>query len=287
MRHSNVGRPTIKKPLKVTLASATIVLLDYYFVANGGHIPYPVIIALISTHVFYLAVVSLKNTLKAKIRVDKSITFISAMTTPNRESFPIMPSSSFTVYPATVSLANKQSSQQLVNYLAVAEFTMRFYSDMFSMSNFLDDHQAGLSRAISIALENIKADGGPFGACVVMKDGRVFDGVNRVTAMNDPTAHAEVMAIRNACRELGTFSLVGAVLFSSCEPCPMCLGAALWARVDGVVFAADRFDAADAGFDDAEFYRLVFVGEKVSRVAHLERLAPFVVWRALSEKIEY
>jgi guanine deaminase len=111
-----------------------------------------------------------------------------------------------------------------------------------------------LARSIRLATANVLNSGGPFGAMIVTSDGKTFDGVNRVTADNDPTAHAEVTAIRTACRELGTFDLSGAVLYTSCEPCPMCLASALWARVQRVVFAADRHDAASVGFDDAVFY---------------------------------
>src|SRR5690606_12193116 len=111
-----------------------------------------------------------------------------------------------------------------------------------------------LARAVDLAVKNVAAGGGPFAALVVTADGRVFEGANRVTADNDPTAHAEVTAIRHACRELGTFDLGGATLYTSCEPCPMCLSSALWARIEHVYYAADRHDAAAAGFDDAAFY---------------------------------
>lgn len=114
-----------------------------------------------------------------------------------------------------------------------------------------NDH---LDHAIDLAIANVADGGGPFGAVLLTADGRRIDGVNRVTAEHDPTAHAEVMAIRAACAELGTHELPGAVLYASCEPCPMCLASALWARIDTVVFAADREDAAQAGFDDAAFY---------------------------------
>src|SRR6476620_12393168 len=114
--------------------------------------------------------------------------------------------------------------------------------------------QVYLARSIDLATANVLNSGGPFGAVIVTADGQAFDGVNRVTADNDPTAHAEVTAIRRACSALGTFDLRGATLYSSCEPCPMCLASALWARIDRVVFAADRHDAASVGFDDAVFY---------------------------------
>ncbi|GAA5195951.1 nucleoside deaminase [Microbacterium jejuense] len=152
-----------------------------------------------------------------------------------------------------------------------------------------------LARAIEIATENVRNAGGPFGALVVSADGQVFEGVNRVTADLDPSAHAEVTAIRRACQGLGTFDLAGATLYSSCEPCPMCLGAALWARVGRVYFAADREDAAAAGFDDALFYRY-FDGHPEHRdimpvttiaLPDAQRVAPFDEWRRTSTRIEY
>ena len=152
-----------------------------------------------------------------------------------------------------------------------------------------------LARAIEIATENVRNAGGPFGAVVVSADGQVFEGVNRVTADLDPSAHAEVVAIRRACQGLGTFDLTGATLYTSCEPCPMCLGTALWARVDRVYFAADREDAAAAGFDDAVFYRY-FDGHAEHRdimpvesidLTPERRIAPFTEWGRTSTRIEY
>jgi guanine deaminase len=154
-----------------------------------------------------------------------------------------------------------------------------------------------LARAIRLATANVLNSGGPFGALVVTSDGRTFDGVNRVTADNDPTAHAEVTAIRTACRELGTFDLSGAVLYTSCEPCPMCLASALWARIRHVVYAADRHDAASVGFDDAVFYEYFENPNRDSLmpVARLELvepgapapLEPFNTWNKLETRIEY
>lgn len=149
-----------------------------------------------------------------------------------------------------------------------------------------------LSRAIALATANADTDGGPFGALVVTGDGRTFEGTNRVTATNDPTAHAEVMAIRAACSGLGTFDLTGAVIYTSCEPCPMCLGSALWARVARVVYAADRFDAAAAGFDDAAFFDYFASPERgalmpLVQQATPEATAPFDAWRANADRTEY
>ncbi|MER2133355.1 MAG: nucleoside deaminase [Arthrobacter sp.] len=151
---------------------------------------------------------------------------------------------------------------------------------------------AYLSRAIELATANVADSGGPFGAVIVAADGQAFDGVNRVTANNDPTAHAEVTAIRNACAALETFDLSGAVLYSSCEPCPMCLASALWARIDRVVYAADRHDAAAAGFDDALFYEYFEtpIGERSMPVRQLSgeaRTAPFDAWSAAASRTEY
>lgn len=152
-----------------------------------------------------------------------------------------------------------------------------------------------LAEAVRIAVDNVRNQGGPFGAVVVTADGQVFEGVNRVTADLDPSAHAEVTAIRNACRGLGTFDLSGATLYTSCEPCPMCLATSLWARIERVYFAADRNDAADAGFDDAAFYRY-FEGDEADRAVMpvtdialppAQRVAPFTEWSSTPTRIEY
>jgi guanine deaminase len=152
-----------------------------------------------------------------------------------------------------------------------------------------------LMRAVELAAANARGPGGPFGAIVVAHDGRVFEGVNRVTADLDPSAHGEVVAIRRACQGIGGFDLTGATLYASCEPCPMCLSAALWARIDRVWFAADRLDAADAGFDDARFYRY-FEGMPEDRaimptgridLPDGRRTAPFVAWGQNTSRIEY
>ena len=115
--------------------------------------------------------------------------------------------------------------------------------------------EAFLREAIRLSREQMLAgEGGPFGA-IVVRDGQILGrGWNRVTSTNDPTAHAEIVAIREACVELGTFHLTGATIYASCEPCPMCLCAILWARVDRLVYGASRHDAAAAGFDDEMFY---------------------------------
>ncbi|MFC8303279.1 nucleoside deaminase [Specibacter sp. NPDC057265] len=157
-----------------------------------------------------------------------------------------------------------------------------------------ENDQRYMAQAVDLATANVLDHGGPFGAVVVTADGRAFEGINRVTANNDPTAHAEVTAIRNACAALGTFDLTGATLYTSCEPCPMCLASALWARVGRVYFAADRHDAARAGFDDAVFYDFFDtpVEERSMPVQQLapganDPLVPFSTWGGLDTRIDY
>ena len=155
-----------------------------------------------------------------------------------------------------------------------------------------DVERAWLAECVRIAEQNVADGGGPFGALVV-KDGEIVStGVNRVTPSLDPTAHAEVVAIRAACQALDTFSLAGCVLVSSCEPCPMCLASSLWARVDRVLFAADRHDAARAGFDDRAFYELFEHPREtwqtpVARVSTEDSFAPFAAWLSRSDRVEY
>ena len=154
-------------------------------------------------------------------------------------------------------------------------------------------HDEFLRQAIGEALRGVRGqEGGPFGA-VVVKDGIVIGrGCNQVTSRFDPTAHAEVQAIRAACAHLRSFQLNGCDVYASCEPCPMCLGALYWARPRAVYFAADRAAAAAAGFDDADIYaelsrpvverRLPLVQRPLP-----ERDAPFVAWRGSTAKVPY
>lgn len=151
--------------------------------------------------------------------------------------------------------------------------------------------KAHLARAIDLATVNASSGGGPFGAVVVTADGQVFQGANQVTATNDPTAHAEVTALREAGAGVGSFDLTGAVLYASCEPCPMCLAAALWSRVSRVVFGADRRDAAAAGFDDAAFYDY-FASAHRDLMPVLQRRTersaePFTAWQANEDRTAY
>jgi guanine deaminase len=154
-------------------------------------------------------------------------------------------------------------------------------------------HEHYLRLAIEEAERGAAAGhGGPFGAVVVRAGSIIASAHNQVTSLNDPTAHAEVQAIRAACRALGGFQLDGCEVYASCEPCPMCLGALYWARPAAVYFAATREDAAAAGFDDAAIYddlprppherRL-----PVRRLAHAEAARPFDAWRARVGRIPY
>lgn len=149
-----------------------------------------------------------------------------------------------------------------------------------------------LQQAVDLATANVAAGGGPFGAVVVRGDEVLATGVNRVTRDLDPTAHAEVSAIRAACRELGVFSLAGCTMYASCEPCPMCATSALWARLDRLVFAANRHDAADCGFDDRAFYDLLTAAPLswptvVQELRLGTAVAPFAAWRDNSRRVDY
>jgi tRNA(Arg) A34 adenosine deaminase TadA len=154
------------------------------------------------------------------------------------------------------------------------------------------DHEF-MQAAIDLAQQNVQNHtGGPFGS-VVVKDGEIIGkGVNTVTTTNDPTAHAEVVAIREACRHVGTFQLDGCTLYTSCEPCPMCLSAMYWARIDRLVYACSREDAACAGFDDAWFYAQVSLPLheqeiKSNLVGREEGLKVFKAWEEDDEKTPY
>lgn len=134
--------------------------------------------------------------------------------------------------------------------------------------------------------------GGPFGAVVVRDGAIVARGWNAVTSSLDPTAHAEIVAIRRACRRVGSFSLAGCVLYSSCEPCPMCLAAAYWARVERLVYAATRVDAARAGFDDAAIYREVPLAPEArslptDQLLRSEAVAVLEEWLAKPDRVTY
>ncbi|MBF0597969.1 nucleoside deaminase [Faecalibacter rhinopitheci] len=149
-----------------------------------------------------------------------------------------------------------------------------------------------MKRAIACSCENIDQEGGPFGA-VIVKDGKIIaEGTNRVTASNDPTAHAEIVAIRNATKYLNNFSLAGCQIYTSCEPCPMCLSAIYWARIDAIYYANTRDDAKEIGFDDSFIYDEIALSmEKraipIQQFLREEGLEAFKKWSTTSDKTAY
>ncbi len=152
--------------------------------------------------------------------------------------------------------------------------------------------QRFLREAIRLSLEKMEAgEGGPFGA-VVVRDGEIVGrGWNQVTSINDPTAHAEIVAIRDACRRLGTFSLEGCDIYTSCEPCPMCFAAIYWARLDRIYYAAKCEDAVTVGFEDTPFHRQV-VMPPARHPMHAQDLRPeaceaFIAWQRKVDRIAY
>lgn len=150
-----------------------------------------------------------------------------------------------------------------------------------------------MARAIQLSIDNVRSGkGGPFGAVVVKAGNVIAEGVNRVTATNDPTAHAEVIAIREACRRLQVFQLKDCELYTSCEPCPMCLGAIYWAHISRVYFGNVASDAAKIGFDDsmiyAEFTKLPAKRNiPMVQIMHQEALAAFRAWEEKTDKVRY
>ena len=150
-----------------------------------------------------------------------------------------------------------------------------------------------MEKAIALATENVTSGrGGPFGA-VIVRDGEIFaTGTNLVTATNDPTAHGEIVAIRNACVVLGSFQLSGCHIYTSCEPCPMCLAAIYWARCDAIFYASSAADAAAAGFDDAFLYEELKrpIGQRKIPTINLlqeKAISSFDAWRANASRIDY
>src|SRR5690606_24231547 len=149
-------------------------------------------------------------------------------------------------------------------------------------------HDAQMKEAVRLAADNVKSNrGGPFGA-IVVKDGQIIGaGFNEVTASNDPTAHAEIQAIREACKRLNSFQLTGCEIYTSCEPCPMCIGAIYWARPDAVYYSCTQEDAAAIGFDDRFIYEEIALPmeQRSIRMKQLltdDCMAPFQLWRSSS-----
>lgn len=149
-----------------------------------------------------------------------------------------------------------------------------------------------MRKAIALSKENVANGGGPFGAVIACDGEIIATGVNRVTSNHDATAHAEVSAIRNACAKLGTHDLSGCEIYSSCEPCPMCLGAIYWAHLDRLYYGNDKHDAANIGFDDSFIYDELDLKPEQRRLASSrllseEALAAFRLWEEKPDKIEY
>ena len=149
-----------------------------------------------------------------------------------------------------------------------------------------------MKKAIELSIQSVDNNGGPFG-CVIVKDNKIIsEGYNKVTALNDPTAHGEIVAIRNACKKLNTFNLKGCELYSSCEPCPMCLSAIYWSHIDKVYFGNTRKDAGKIGFDDNFIYEEFSKDLKIRKIPLIQCLKEeakeaFNLWDIKPDKIEY
>ena len=167
------------------------------------------------------------------------------------------------------------------------------YQQTENMAVLTEMEQRLLERAIELARNGMKSGkGGPFGCVVARGNEIVGEGSNMVTSSNDPTAHAEVVAIRDACKNLNTFQLTDCEIFTSCEPCPMCLGAIYWARPSKVYFANTRHEAAEAGFDDAFIYEEINVAPDKRKIEMVhfpdqQALQIFKDWIAKPDKIDY
>ena len=147
-------------------------------------------------------------------------------------------------------------------------------------------------RAIELSISSANGTGGPFG-CVIVKDDKIIaEGSNKVTFSNDPTAHAEIVAIREACKQLNTFNLSGCDLYASCEPCPMCLSAIYWSHVDNIFYANTREDAKKINFDDSLIYSEISKKNEdrkipIKQMLRDEALKAFEIWNKKTDKIEY
>ena len=149
-----------------------------------------------------------------------------------------------------------------------------------------------MKRAIELSIESVKNGGGPFGAVIVKDDKIIAEGSNKVTSTNDPTAHGEIVAIREACKKINDFNLNGCELYSSCEPCPMCLSAIYWARVDKIYYANTRKDAQKIGFDDSLIYsefKKKIDKRKIPMIQMMrdEALKAFELWDKKADKVKY
>ena len=156
----------------------------------------------------------------------------------------------------------------------------------------MEDKNIFMARAIEISKVSVSTNGGPFGSVVVKDNKIISEGSNEVTSLNDPTAHAEIVAIRNACQKLGTFNLSGCEIYTTCEPCPMCLSAIYWARIDKIYYANTREDAKNIDFDDSFIYLEVAkkINERKIKMKQMNReeaLEAFKIWKNKEDKIKY
>lgn len=156
-----------------------------------------------------------------------------------------------------------------------------------------EQHDIFMRRAIALSLQGMQdRDGGPFGAVIVKDEEVIAEGNNQVTSQNDPTMHAEIVAIRRACEKLGTFDLSGCTLYTSCEPCPMCVGAVYWSHLDALYYANTKEDAAAIGFDDQFIYEELALDKSqrqlpMTQILHDEAIEAFRAWEQKEDKIAY
>ena len=156
----------------------------------------------------------------------------------------------------------------------------------------MEDKNIFMARAIEISKVSVSTNGGPFGSVVVKDNKIISEGSNKVTSLNDPTAHAEIVAIRNACQKLKTFNLSGCEIYTTCEPCPMCLSAIYWARIDKIYYANTREDAKNIDFDDSFIYLEVAkkIDKRKIKMKQMNRedaLEAFEIWKNKEDKIKY
>ena len=156
----------------------------------------------------------------------------------------------------------------------------------------MENQKKFMAKAIELSINSANTIGGPFGSVVVQDNKIISEGSNKVTSLNDPTAHAEIVAIRNACQKLGTFNLSGCEIYTTCEPCPMCLSAIYWARIDKIYYANTREDAKNIDFDDSFIYFEVAkkINDRKIKMVQMNRdeaLEAFKIWKNKEDKIEY
>ena len=149
-----------------------------------------------------------------------------------------------------------------------------------------------MTRAIELSIESVNTDGGPFGSVIVKDEKIIAEGFNKVTSTNDPTAHGEIVAIRKACKSLNNFNLSGCELYSTCEPCPMCLSAIYWAHIEKVYYANTRDDAKKIDFDDSLIYSELLKNVKIRKIPMAqmmreEALKAFELWNKKTDKVKY